>query len=119
MRNSVCLLKLSKKYILEKFELDALERTNFFTLRKLFEFFYKNFKTHYFENFKVLYFSMLFLQPIMDNNINSYYGENIEELTQKIDNDTMEQLQDIDMLDFYMTVSIMLKQFSSQTNTLL
>ena len=40
----------------------------------------------------------------MDNNINSYYGENIEELTQKISNDTMGQLQDIDMLDFYMTV---------------
>ena len=41
----------------------------------------------------------------MDNNINSYYGENIEELTQTISNDTMGQLQDIDMLDFYMTVS--------------
>lgn len=40
----------------------------------------------------------------MDNNINSYYGENIEELTQSISNDTMGQLQDIDMLDFYMTV---------------
>ena len=41
----------------------------------------------------------------MENSINGYYGENIEELVADIQNETLQQLVEIDMLDFYMTVS--------------
>ena len=58
----------------------------------------------------------------MENNINNYYGENIEEMGKKVsnqhekknnlifsddlfDNETRTELLKIDMLDFYMRVS--------------